>query len=313
MMKKDFLSIADLSEGEVRGILEKTRELKAHRRPSQDLHGKSLGMIFQKPSTRTAVSFSLAMFELGGVALSMNAQDLQMKRGESVADTARVLSRYVSGIMIRANKHSDVVELAHHASVPVINGLTEKEHPCQILGDVFTILEAFKAKSVKDLKNLRIVYVGDGNNVAHSLMLAAGLLGWTLVVSSPQGYDPEKEFLQKAEALGAASGGRVLLERRPQAAVADASVIYTDVWASMGKEEEREHRIQIFSPYQVNEKLLQGARKNAVVMHCLPAHRGEEIADAVMDSPQSIVFDQAENRLHTQKAILLHYLQGKAS
>ncbi|MGQ0644575.1 MAG: ornithine carbamoyltransferase [Elusimicrobiota bacterium] len=308
-MKKDLLSIADLSAADIERLLESARRLKAARRPSQDLHGKSLGMIFQKPSTRTAVSFSVAMFELGGLALPMNYQDLQMKRGETVADTARTLSRYVSGIMIRANRHGDAEELARHAAVPVINGLTEKEHPCQTLADLLTIQEVFQLKAAADMKRLRLVYIGDGNNVAQSWMLAAGLLGLNLVVCSPEGYDPEKEFVQKAAELCSASGGRVVYERRAEAAAAGASVLYTDVWASMGKEEEGEHRKKIFRPYQLNDKLLAAARPDAVVMHCLPAHRGDEITDSVMDGPRSVVFDQAENRLHVQKAVLLQFLK----
>ncbi len=307
-MKKDLLSIADLTQTEVYELLNTAIRLKAQRKPSQELFGKTLGMIFQKPSTRTAVSFSVAMYELGGNALSMNAQDLQMKRGESLPDTARTLSRFLSGIMIRANRHADVAELARYSAGPVINGLTEKEHPCQVLADLQAIMEAFKLKTPQELKGVKICYVGDGNNVAQSWMLAAGLLGLHLVISAPEGYDPEKEFLGMSQALSAESGGRIIYERNPQAAVAGVHVLYTDVWASMGKEEEQEHRKQVFSPYQLNERLLALADKKAVVMHCLPAHRGLEITDGVIDSPQSIVFDQAEDRLHIQKAILLHYL-----
>jgi ornithine carbamoyltransferase len=305
---KHLLSIADLSAAEIFDILEVTRKLKARRGPSQDLHGKALGMIFQKPSTRTAVSFAVAMYELGGLPLNLNAQDLQIKRGETLADTAKTLSRYVSGIMIRANKHSDVEDVARNATVPVINGLTDKEHPCQVLGDLFTVIEALKLKRPQDLKAVRVVYVGDGNNVAQSWMLAAALLGVPLVVCCPEGYDPEKEFRDKAAELsnGAAA---VTYERDPRTAVAGASVVYTDVWASMGKDEERDRRKQVFQPYQVSGDLMRHAAKNAVAMHCLPAHRGEEIADEVMDGPQSVVFDQAENRLHVQKAVLLHYLK----
>src|SRR5262245_57230003 len=290
--------MTDLTEGEIAKVLETARQLKADRRLAKDLQGKTLGMIFQKPSTRTSVSFSVAMYELGGFSLTLNAQDLQMKRGESMADTARTLSRYLSGIMIRANRHGDVEELARAASIPVISGLTDKEHPCQVLADLMTVLEVFKAKTPKDLKNVRVAYVGDGNNMAHSWMLAAGILGLPLVVSSPEGYEPEKEFIQKSEALCAKSGGKVSLVRDPKAAVKDASVIYTDVWASMGKEEEGDRRRQVFRPYQVNDELVRHARKDAVVMHCLPAHRDEEITGSVLDGPRSVVFYQAENRLH---------------
>ncbi|MBI4395751.1 MAG: ornithine carbamoyltransferase [Elusimicrobia bacterium] len=308
-MKKDLLSIADLPEADVYQLLEEARRRKTDRRFTRELEGRTMGMIFQKPSTRTSVSFAVAIAELGGVSLSMNAQDLQMKRGESVSDTARVLSRYVSVIMIRANKHSDVEELARYATVPVINGLTDKEHPCQVLSDLLTAFESLRLAKLKDLKGLRVAYVGDGNNVAQSWMLAAGLLGFQLVISCPEGYDPEKEYVRKASSLCEKSGGQVVFERNPHAAVADASVIYTDVWASMGKEDESAHRKQVFMPYQVNEALLRRARGNAVVMHCLPAHRDEEIAGSVLDGPQSVVFDQAENRLHVQKAVLLNCLK----
>ncbi len=305
MKHKDFLSIADLTSAEISKLLDVARQLKIHRHRSADLKGKTLGMIFQKPSTRTAVSFSVGMYELGGYSLPLNARDLQLKRGESMADTARTLSRYLSGIMIRADRHRDIQELAQHASIPVINGLTEKEHPCQVMADLLTVMEAFELHKTKELKDIRVAYVGDGNNMTHSWMLAAGLLGFTLVVSCPEGYDPEKEYIQKASAFG----DHVVLERDPQKAVAEASVIYTDVWASMGKEEETDRRKQIFKPYQVNEALVALAKKDAVVMHCLPAHREEEITNAVLEGPQSIVFEQVENRLHIQKAILLHCLK----
>jgi ornithine carbamoyltransferase len=266
-------------------------------------------MISQKPSTRTTVSFALAMYELGGFHLTFNSGDLQLKRGESLADTGRTLSRYLSGIMIRANKHSEVEELAQHATIPVINGLTDKEHPCQVLGDLFTIVEAFRLKDPVELKTVRVAYVGDGNNVAQSWMLAAALLGMKLVICSPKGYLPEKEFIERSKTLCSRSKGEIIYEEDPKKAVASSQVIYTDVWASMGKDEERDHRKQVFSPYQVNDQLLQAAPKNAVVMHCLPAHRGEEITDSVMDGGRAIVFDQAENRLHAQKAVLLKYLK----
>ncbi len=302
--------MADLEPEVLLRLLESARGLKARRRPRTDLRGKTLGMIFQKPSTRTSVSFAVAMYELGGFPFT--AQELQMKRGESLADTARTLSRYVSGIMIRANRHGDVEELARHASVPVINGLTDKEPPCQVLADLFTLWEVFKLRKAGDLKGLRVAYVGDGNNMAQSWMLAAGLLGMELTVCSPEGYDPERESVEKAQALHARNGGRLVFERDPLKAADGARALYTDVWASMGKEEERDRRKQVFAGYQVNEKLLSAARPDAVVMHCLPAHRGEEITDGVLDGPRSVVFQQAENRLHVQKAVLLRYLGGKA-
>jgi ornithine carbamoyltransferase len=308
-VEKDLISIADLTAADVARILDAARALKKDRRQRTDLRGKTLGLIFQKPSTRTAVSFSVAMAELGGFPLTLDAQNLQTKRGETMADTARTLSRYISGLMIRANRQDDVEELARHATIPVINGLTEKEHPCQVLADLQTILETFKIRSAKGLKGFPVAYVGDGNNMAHSWMLAAGLLGMKLAVSCPEGYDPGREYVEKAEALCRASGGKVTYDRDPMSAARGAAALYTDVWISMGQEAEAERRKQVFRPYQLNETLLQAARKDAVVMHCLPAHRGEEITAGAMDGPRSVVFDQAENRLHVQKAVLLHCLK----
>ncbi|HOW27570.1 MAG TPA: ornithine carbamoyltransferase [Elusimicrobiota bacterium] len=308
-MTKHLLSIADLNKGEIYQLAEMAMAFKKNRQQTDHLRGKTLGMVFQKPSTRTAVSFAVAMYELGGLPLMLNAQDLQIKRGESLPDTARTLSRYLAGIMIRANKHEEVAELARHATIPIISGLTELEHPCQVLGDLLTMMEIFKVRRQEDLNNFQVTYIGDGNNVAHSWMLAAALMGFVLVVCSPEGYLPEKQIKQKADALLALSGGRIVYEKDPETAVRDASVVYTDVWASMGKDEERDQRKKIFTPYQINKKLMSHAPKNAVVMHCLPAHRGEEITDEVIDGPQSVVFDQAENRLHIQKAVLVHFLQ----
>jgi ornithine carbamoyltransferase len=306
--KKDLLSMADLSPGEIAQILKTAEDFKRNRCLSRALHGRTLGMIFQKPSTRTSVSFSVAMYELGGLVLTLNAQDLQVRRGESFADTAKTLSRYLSAIMIRAHRHGDVEELARHATIPVINGLTDEEHPCQVLADLQTVMEVFKIKNVSGLKTLEIAYVGDGNNMAHSWILAAGLLGLTLVVSSPKGYESHSSHRRRALVLAEKSGAHIRWERDPQKAVVGASVIYTDVWASMGQEGERTRRRQAFKAYQVNATLLNRASKNAVVMHCLPAHRGEEITESVLEGSRSVVFDQAENRLHVQKAVLLHCL-----
>jgi ornithine carbamoyltransferase len=306
---KDLISMADLSAGEIAGVLDHARALKKDRRQREDLRGRTLGLIFQKPSTRTAVSFSVAMAELGGYPLPLDAGNLQIKRGESMADTARTLSRYLAGIMIRANRQDDVEELARHASVPVINGLTEKEHPCQVLADLQTLVETFRLGAAKDLKGFPVAYVGDGNNMTHSWMLAAGLLGMRLAVSCPEGYDPGKDYVEKTEALCAVSGGKVTYDRDPRTAVAGAAVLYTDVWISMGQEADADRRREVFRPYQLNAALLDRARKDAVVMHCLPAHRGEEISADVLDGPRSVVFDQAENRLHVQKAVLLHCLK----
>ena len=312
-MEKDLISMADFSARDIVQILDEARRLKKNRRQREDLRGKTLGLIFQKPSTRTAVSFSVAMAELGGFPLTLDAQNLQIKRGETMGDTARTLSRYLSGIMIRANRQDDVEELARHATVPVINGLTEKEHPCQVLADLQTLLDVFRIKDARGLKGFPMAYVGDGNNMTHSWMLAAGILGMKLAVSCPEGYDPTREFVEKAEALCRKSGGRVTFERDPKAAAVGAAAIYTDVWSSMGQEADVARRRDVFRPYQVNGELMAAARKDAVAMHCLPAHRGEEITAEVLDGPRSVVFDQAENRLHVQKAVLLHCLKSKGA
>lgn len=312
MNPKDFLSMADLSAADIAGILTTASRLKARRGPSRSLAGKSLGMIFQKPSTRTAVSFAVAMYEMGGLALTLSEQQLQLKRGETLADTARTLSRYLAGIMIRANRHEDVEILARYADVPVINGLTDKEHPCQVLADLLTVMEAFKLKKTAGLKKLHIAYVGDGNNMAQSWMLGASLLGLRLTVACPHGYEPEKEFQIQAFRLSKQSGARVEVVQDPREAVTGAHVVYTDVWTSMGQEEEAEKRRDIFRPYQVNESLMDLAHPKAVVLHCLPAHRDEEITAAVLEGPQSVVFQQAENRLHVQKAVLQKFLGGRS-
>ncbi|OGR57142.1 MAG: ornithine carbamoyltransferase [Elusimicrobia bacterium RIFCSPLOWO2_02_FULL_39_32] len=312
-MNKNFISLADFSKEEIFNILLEAKKLKNDKKnldTAKLLQGKTLALILQKPSTRTLVSFAAGMVQLGGNPLILNPQDLQLKRGETLTDTAKILSFYVDAIMIRANKHEEVEELAKYAAIPVINGLTDKEHPCQVLSDIFTILEQKKINSPEDLKQIKISYVGDGNNISHSLILAAAILGMEIVVSSPKNYVVEKEFVQKGLELGRESGAKISLITDPMAAVGNSDIIYTDVWASMGKEEEREHRKQIFKPYQVNVALLAFAKPQVLVMHCLPAHRGEEITDEVMDGPRSIIFEQAENRLHVQKAILLHLLKS---
>ena len=310
--EKDLVSILDLSKEAISLLFKEAARLKKEGKQggAQSLEGKTLALIMQKPSTRTTVSFAAGMAQMGGTPLILNSQELQIKRGESLADTARTLSQYVDGIMIRANKHNDIEELARFASIPVINGLSDKEHPCQILTDIFTLYEILGAKKIEDLKGLKIAYVGDGNNVTHSLILAAGLLGLEIAVASPKGYEPEKEFVQKGLKAALESGGKISVLANPSEAAAEADVIYTDVWTSMGKDEEREQRKQIFMPYQVNAALLAQAKKDVKVMHCLPAHRGEEITDEVMESPKSIIFSQAGNRLHIQKAILLYLLKN---
>jgi len=305
-MKKDLLTIYDLTKAEIEAILQKAAELKEMQRkgkPYQPLAGKTLAMIFEKPSTRTRVSFEVGMFQLGGHALSLNPQETQLGRGEAIADTARVLSRYVDGIMIRTFAQERVEEMARCATIPVINGLSDLLHPCQILSDIFTMTE----KLGHQYGGLKVAYVGDGNNVANSWINGALRLGFDLWLACPPGYEPDTEILSRAQAEGSS---KIILTHDPKEAVEEAHVINTDVWASMGQEGERAKRIKAFQGYQVNADLVRQARKDVLVMHCLPAHRGEEITDEVMDGPHSVVFDQAENRLHVQKAILT-LLMGK--
>jgi ornithine carbamoyltransferase len=292
---KHLLRLEQMTVQEVEAILTLARVIRDKARrgvPHRTLEGKVLAMVFEKASTRTRVSFEVGMYQLGGVALYLESASTQLGRGESIADTARVLSRYVDAVVIRAYSQEAVEEFARFSSVPVINGLTDRFHPCQILSDLFTLQERFG-----DLRHLRVAYVGDGNNVANSWIEAAGLLGFSLVVACPEGYEPEVELLARA-------ASNVTVERDPRRAVKGAQVIYTDVWVSMGQESQEEERRRVFAPYQVNRLLVEGAAPEAVVMHCLPAHRGMEITDEVIDGPRSIVFDQAENRLHVQKAIL---------
>jgi ornithine carbamoyltransferase len=308
LSKKDLISILDLSREEIESILN-VSDMIRHKHKNREMFfpllGKSLGMIFTKSSTRTRVSFEIGMFQLGGAALYLNPTDTQIGRGETIADTARVLSRYVDGIMIRTYKHSDVLEFGQYASVPVINGLTDDEHPCQIIADLLTIKD-----KKKTLKGLKVAYIGDGNNVCNSWLYAAPKADMHMAVASPKGYMPAKNVVDKAKELALAGKTQVLITESPEEAAKDADVIYTDVWASMGQEAESEKRKKEFARYQVNAELLKKAKKDCIVMHCLPAHRGEEISAEVMDGPQSVVFDQAENRLHAQKAIL-SLLMGK--
>lgn len=296
---RSLLSINDLSPEEIQYILKTTAALKK-KKNSTELKGKTLGMIFQKPSTRTRVSFEVAMYQLGGHALYLSANELQLKRGETVADTARVLSRYVDGIVARVFSHNDVVDLSKYATVPVINALSDYEHPCQALADIFTILE-----HKKTIKNLKIVYVGDGNNVAHSLVLAVVKSGGYIEVATPKGYEMNPELVKLASQIAAKTQGKIITSSNPISAASGADVIYTDVWTSMGQEEEHKKRLEAFKGYQLNSELIGHAKKDVIIMHCLPAHRGEEITDEVVDSPNSVVLDQAENRLHVQKTILM--------
>jgi len=301
-MKKDLLTVSELSRTDIDTILDRSARLK--RTPAdgllhQPLKGKSLGMIFEKSSTRTRVSFEVGMYQLGGQALFLSAADLQIGRGEPLADTARTLSRYLDGIMIRTYAQKTVEEIALHATIPVINGLSDLHHPCQALADLFTIHE--KRGS---LPGLRFAYVGDGNNMAHSLIEACVKVGIHVSLACPPGYEPDAAIMRDAKISAAETGAELSLSNDPKKAVKDADIVYTDVWASMGQEKEHEARVKAFNGYEVNAKLMKLARPDALVMHCLPAHRGEEISAEVIDGPQSVVFDQAENRLHTQKAIM---------
>jgi len=303
-----LLSIADLNPDEIWHILDLARELKEEWREGGNrpiLADKTLGMIFQKPSLRTRVSFEMAMRHLGGHAIYLSPNEIQLGKRESVSDVARVLSRYVDAIMARVFAHSDVEELARYSRVPVINGLSDFNHPCQAISDLFTILE-----KRGELRGLKLAYVGDGNNVCNSLLFATTKVGMHISVASPKGYEPASEVVEKARSFAAESGSEVLITNDPVEAVQDADIIYTDVWTSMGQEAEAEERAKVFPPYQVNSALVAKAKPDVMVMHCLPAHRGQEITDEVADGPHSIIFDQAENRLHAQKAILAILLGG---
>jgi len=299
---RDFLSLKDYSAEEIKILLELAIKLKAEHKQGvrhEILKGKTLAMIFQKASTRTRVSFEAGMFQLGGMAHFLNTQDLQIRRGEPVCDTARVLSRYVDGILIRTYDQSEVEELAKYADVPVINGLTDQYHPTQALADMLTILE-YKKK----LTGIKLAYIGDGNNMVHSLMIAGSKLGMEVRVATPKGYEPLPEVIEMCKASAKESGGRLILGNDPEQACLGADVLYTDVWVSMGQEKEAEERRKRFKGFQINQKILGLADSEAIVMHCLPAHRGEEITEEVIEGPQSVVFDEAENRLHAHKAIL---------
>ena len=302
-MKKDLLTLRDLTADDCWALFKRSIELKeqhAAGMPDRTLQGKTLGLIFDKPSTRTRVSFEAAMVQLGGTPLFLNAQDTQLIRNEPIADTARALSRYLDGLAVRTYSQDLLNELAAAASIPIINGLTDLYHPCQVLSDLMTILEK-KGK----LEGLRIVWVGDGNNVAHSWLNAAGVLPLHLVVACPQGYQPDEAILQAA--IGD-SKGRIEVVTNPEEAVCDADVIYTDVWASMGQDSEHGLRKKFFKPYQVNQGLVAKAKEDVIVMHCLPAHRGEEIVSDVLEGPHSVVWDQAENKLHMHKGILERFM-----
>ena len=300
---KDMLSIHDLSVDEVQEILALAKELKAKQKagvPHKILKGKTLGMIFEKSSTRTRVSFETGMYQLGGQALFLSNRDLQLGRGEPIRDTARVLSRYLDGIMIRTFGHDRVEELAKWADIPVINALTDLLHPCQVLTDLLTI-EEYKGKN---LKGLKMAYVGDGNNMTNSFLYGCAKVGMTFVAATPEDYRPDETVFKNALEDAKETGAALSLVTDPKEAVKDADIVVTDTWASMGQEAEHEARKKIFAPYQVNKELLKGADKRVIVMHCLPAYRGEEITEEVLEANADVIFDEAENRLHTQKAIM---------
>ena len=299
---RDFLTLKDFTRQEIEEMVSLGIDLKAKQKagiPTPILAGKTLGMIFQKSSTRTRVSFEVGMYQLGGSALFLSTNDLQIGRGEPIKDTARVLSRYLDGIMIRTYSHADVEELAEYADIPVINGLTDDYHPTQIIADLITIQE-HKGK----LEGIKFAYVGDGNNMTHSLMIGCAKVGMDVTVACPDGYMPNPEIVALAQGYAAESGGSVTVMHDPKKAVKGVDVVYTDTWASMGQEAEKEIRKKAFVGYQVDDAMMALAKPDAIFMHCLPAYRGMEVTDEVMESAQSVVFDEAENRLHAHKAIM---------
>jgi len=302
MRGKSLASLYDLTKEEIEQILKTSELLKLQVYRGQEhplLKGKTLAMIFEKPSTRTRVSFEVGMWQLGGYALYLGAGDLQLGRGETIADTAQVLSRYVNGIMARVFAHQTILDLVKYSKAPVINGLSDYSHPCQGLADLFTVFEK-KGR----LSGLKFAYVGDGNNVAHSLIYGCSKVGMTVVLGCPKGYEPDSQVVARGKEEAKRNGCEVIVTNDPKEAVKGADVIYTDVWASMGKEKEKEERANIMKPYQVNRDLVKLAKEDYVFMHCLPAHRGEEVTNEVADSKNSVIFDQAENRMHAQKALM---------
>ena len=303
-MCSDFISILDISKETLWDLIDSAKKLKSERKKGihhEPLRGKNLALIFEKPSTRTRISFEVGMNELGGDAIYLNANDMQLGRGEEIKDTAKVISRYVSGVMIRAFYHATIEEFAHHAEVPVIYGLSDREHPCQMLADIMTIDEHFGST-----EGLKVAWIGDGNNVCNSLLLASSMTGMEVKVASPPNYTPPSDVI----ALAQKNGGLVQLSQSPMEAAKNADVILTDTWVSMGNETERLKRIEDFKDYRVTNEIMFSANPDAVFLHCLPAHRGEEVSDEVIDGPSSLVWDEAENRLHAQKA-LMQYLFSK--
>ena len=298
----DFISLHDCTPEQISGLLELAIKLKKEQKagiPHPLLKGKTLGMIFTKSSTRTRVSFEVGMTQLGGYPLFLSSNDLQLGRGEPIYDTAKVLERYLDGIMIRTFSHQDVLDLAKYADIPVINALTDLLHPCQVLADLQTIYEKKGA-----LKGLKLAYIGDGNNMANSLLYGCGKIGLDCAVATPAGYEPDAEVVENAKGDFAASGASMLLTQDPAEAIKDADVVYTDTWVSMGMEAEKAERVKLFMPYQVNAALFAKAKDDAIFMHCLPAYRGYEVTEDVIDGAHSVIFDEAENRLHAQKAVM---------
>lgn len=303
-MKKDLISIKDLEQKEIEALFELAAKVKANHLTYQNkLKGKSLGLVFQKPSNRTRVSFEVGMYQLGGYSIYLGPDDIKLGVREATKDIALTLSRYLDAIVARTFAHQDIIDLARYATIPVINGLSDLLHPCQALADVFTIKEKFKK-----LDGVKLAFIGDGNNVLHSLLYCVSKTGFSISIATPKGYEPKSQILREAQGIAKTTGAYIEIAKDREEAVKDADVLYTDVWISMGQEAEREKRLRDFTGFQIDSALLKRAKPGCVVMHCLPAHRGEEIADEVIDGPHSIVFDQAENRLHIQKAILLKLL-----
>ncbi len=304
-MYKDLISIKDLTFKDIKGIFDLTNQLKKDKAKfSSSLKGKTLGLLFQKPSNRTRVSFQVGMYQLGGNSVYLSSDEINLGVRESIKDVAQTLSRYVDGIVLRTFEHKNVLEMARYSSVPVINGLSDLLHPCQALADVYTIGEKLKGK-----RNIMLTYIGDGNNVCNSLLYACAKLSIEMNVAAPEGYEPESSILKESRKFAKANKIKIKLFSTPKEAIKEADIVYTDVWASMGQEKEVKKRKKVFAGFQINKYLLTKAKKDCLIMHCLPAHRGEEITDEVIDSKNSIVFEQAENRLHVQKAILIKLIK----
>ena len=297
-MKRDFLNVSDLSKDEVLGVIDYAMELKKDKFKDQTLKGKSIGLIFMKPSTRTRLSFEVGVYQMGGQPLYISGSSTQISRGEDIKDTGRVMSRYLDGIVIRTYSHKEVVQLAEYFDKPVINALTDYLHPCQILADLQTIKER-----LGDVEGIKVAFIGDGNNVANTWLIAGGLVGFDVAVATPEGFEPSGKAVYEALKLSKKTGSKILITNNPMDAIRDADVIYTDVWVSMGQEGEKEKK-EAFKEFSLNDELLGHVGKKVLVMHCLPAHKDEEISEDVFEEYASVIFDQAENRLHAQKALM---------